>query len=142
MQRLRDGDFFEIMKKYDDFPVILETMRDCLNDRMDFESFLKGVSDIEAGRIAVHAIRTEVPSPFSASLLFGFIGAYMYEDDRPRAEWHSQLTGLFSMKSSTRRRVVTLSNRRRSNKLKSGCSYWGQTVVPDHLRNWQSCCIS
>ncbi len=91
MQRLRAGDFFEITKKYDDFPVILETMRDCLNDRMDFESFLKVVSDIEAGRIAVHAKRTEVPSPFSASLLFGFIGVYMYEDDRPRAEWHSQL---------------------------------------------------
>ncbi len=78
MQRLRAGDFFEITKKYDDFPVILETMRDCLNDRMDFDSFRKVVADIEEEHISVHAIRTEVPSPFSASLLFGFIGVFMY----------------------------------------------------------------
>jgi ATP-dependent Lhr-like helicase len=91
MQRLRAGDFFEITKKYDDFPVIVETMRDCLHDRMDFDSFHNLVADIESERISIHATRTDVPSPFSASLLFGFIGVYMYEDDRPRAEWHSQL---------------------------------------------------
>ena len=91
MQRLRAGDFFEITKRYDDFPVIVETIRDCLTERMDFASFQQVVADIESGLIAVHALRTEVPSPFSASLLFGFIGVYMYEDDRPRAEWHSQL---------------------------------------------------
>ena len=91
MQRLRAGDFFEVTKQYEDFPVILETIRDCLNDRMDFESFETVVSGIESGSIAVHAVGTAVPSPFAASLLFGFIGVFMYEDDRPRADWHSQL---------------------------------------------------
>ena len=91
MQRLRAGDFLEVTKQYEDFPVILETIRDCLNDRMDFESFETVVSGIESGSIAVHAVQTAVPSPFAASLLFGFIGVFMYEDDRPRAEWHSQL---------------------------------------------------
>ncbi len=91
MQRLRAGDFFEITKRYDDFPVIVETIRDCLTERMDLDAFGKVVADIESGTIAVHVLGTDVPSPFAASLLFGFIGVYMYEDDRPRAERHSQL---------------------------------------------------
>ncbi len=94
MQRLRAGDFLEVTKQYEDFPVILETIRDCLNDRMDFESFQTVVAGIESGSIAVHAVGTAVPSPFAASLLFGFIGVFMYEDDRPRAESHSQLLQL------------------------------------------------
>jgi ATP-dependent Lhr-like helicase len=86
LQRLRAGDLLQIARKFDDFPIVIETIREILADILDFEHFKEIISGIEEGRIEVRTAQTEVPSPFAASLLFDFVAMYMYETDQPRAD--------------------------------------------------------
>jgi ATP-dependent Lhr-like helicase len=86
LQRLRAGDLLQIARQYDDFPIVVETMREVLNDILDFEHFKEIIGGIENGTIGIHCVETETPSPFSAGLLFDFIAVYMYEWDQPKAD--------------------------------------------------------
>ncbi len=90
LQRLRAGDLLQIARKFDDFPIVIETMREVLNDVLDFPNFKEIIGQIEDGSIRVESIQTEVPSPFAASVLFDFIAVYMYEWDQPREDRQSQ----------------------------------------------------
>ncbi|MEO6778530.1 MAG: hypothetical protein ABI194_03685, partial [Gemmatimonadaceae bacterium] len=49
---------------------------------------------IADGRIAVHVVQTDVPSPFASSLQFGFVMDWLYGDDTPRAEQRAALLSL------------------------------------------------
>lgn len=86
LQRLRAKDLLQIARQYSDFPIVIETIRDVLNDVLDYEHFKQIVQGIVSGQIRVQTVKTEVPSPFAASLLFEFIQAYMYEWDEPRTD--------------------------------------------------------
>src|SRR6201999_4154289 len=44
------------------------------------------MSGIAGRRVRVLETETSRPSPFAASLLFGYVGAFMYEGDTPLAE--------------------------------------------------------
>jgi ATP-dependent Lhr-like helicase len=90
LQRLRAGDLLQVARQFEDFPVVIETIREVLHDVLDFAHFKEVVSLIERGDIRVEEVRTEVPSPFAASLLFDFIAVYMYEWDQPREDRQSQ----------------------------------------------------
>ncbi len=94
LQRLRAGDLLQIVRKVDDFPIVIETIRDCLNDALDFEHFKEVMEKIESGSIGVHAVQTEVPSPFAASVLFDFVAVYMYEWDKPKTGASNQFQAL------------------------------------------------
>jgi len=90
LQRLRAGDLLQIARRYNDFPIVIETVREILHDILDFEHFVEVVRGIEQGSIAVQHASTEIPSPFAASLLFDFIAVYMYQYDQPREDRLSQ----------------------------------------------------
>ncbi|HTO95015.1 MAG TPA: DEAD/DEAH box helicase [Bacteroidota bacterium] len=90
LQRLRAGDLLQIARRYDDFPIVIETVREVLHDILDFDHFMEVLRGIEGGTITVARAATEVPSPFAASLLFDFIAVYMYEYDQPREDRLSQ----------------------------------------------------
>ncbi|HEX7574598.1 MAG TPA: DEAD/DEAH box helicase, partial [Bacteroidota bacterium] len=90
LQRLRAGDLLQIARRYDDFPIVIETVREILHDVLDFEHFMDVLRGIEQGSIAVAHASTEIPSPFAASLLFDFIAVYMYQNDQPREDRLSQ----------------------------------------------------
>ena len=90
LQRLRAGDLLQIVRKVDDFPIVIETIRDCLNDVLDFEHFKEVMGKIESGSIGVHTVQTEIPSPFASTVLFDFIAVYMYEQDQPKGDTSSQ----------------------------------------------------
>ncbi|HTS00803.1 MAG TPA: DEAD/DEAH box helicase, partial [Bacteroidota bacterium] len=90
LQRLRAGDLLQIARRYDDFPIVIETVREVLHDILDFDRFMELLRGIEGGSITVARAATEVPSPFAASLLFDFIAVYMYEYDQPREDRLSQ----------------------------------------------------
>jgi ATP-dependent helicase Lhr and Lhr-like helicase len=90
LQRLRAGDLLQIARKFDDFPIVIETIRDCLNDVLDFDHFKKIMHDISNGEISLHTVTTEAPSPFATSVLFDFMSVYIYEQDRPRGELERQ----------------------------------------------------
>lgn len=90
LQRLRAGDLLQVVRKHEDFPIVIETMREVLDDILDFAHFKEIASGIEQGTIATRTVQTETPSPFASSLLFDFIAVYMYEWDQPRADSQSR----------------------------------------------------
>jgi ATP-dependent helicase Lhr and Lhr-like helicase len=85
-QRQRAAQLLDVARKYPDFPIVLEAVRECLQDVYDVPTLAGLMTDIAARKIRVLEIETATPSPFAASLLFGYVGAFMYEGDSPLAE--------------------------------------------------------
>jgi len=86
LQRLKAKDLLEVVREYDDFPVVIETVREVLNEVLDLERYKEILRDIERGTIEVRHVRTEIPSPFTSSLMLEFVSTYLYEWDKPKAE--------------------------------------------------------
>jgi ATP-dependent helicase Lhr and Lhr-like helicase len=85
-QRQRAAQLLDVARKYPDFPIVLETIRECLQDVYDVPTLTGLMADIAQRRVRVLEVETAAPSPFAASLLFGYVGAFMYEGDTPLAE--------------------------------------------------------
>lgn len=85
-QRQRASQLLDIARKYPDFPIILETVRECLQDVYDVPALTELMRRVAQRRLRVIEVETATPSPFAASLLFGYVGAFMYEGDSPLAE--------------------------------------------------------
>ncbi|MGD1240892.1 ATP-dependent helicase [Mycobacterium seoulense] len=85
-QRQRAAQLLEVARKYPDFPVVLETIRECLQDVYDVPALVALMGGIAQRTVRVLETETARPSPFAASLLFGYVGAFMYEGDSPLAE--------------------------------------------------------
>ncbi|ORA07771.1 ATP-dependent helicase, partial [Mycobacterium arosiense] len=85
-QRQRAAQLLEVARKYPDFPMVLETIRECLQDVYDVPALTQLMTGIAQRRVRVLEVETQRPSPFAASLLFGYVGAFMYEGDSPLAE--------------------------------------------------------
>ncbi len=85
-QRLKAQSLLEVAQRYADFPIVLETYRECLKDVLDvpgLEALLRGMHTRE---IALVEVETQTASPFASSLLFDYVATYMYEGDTPNAE--------------------------------------------------------
>jgi ATP-dependent helicase Lhr and Lhr-like helicase len=85
-QRQRAAQLLDIARKYPDFPIVLETVRECLQDVYDVPMLRELMNRLAQRRIRILEVETATPSPFAASLLFGYVGAFMYEGDSPLAE--------------------------------------------------------
>jgi ATP-dependent Lhr-like helicase len=85
-QRQRAAHLLSVASKYASFPIVLETVRECLQDVFDLPGLVELLGDIEARRVRIVEVETHSPSPFAKSLLFGYIAQFMYEGDSPLAE--------------------------------------------------------
>jgi ATP-dependent Lhr-like helicase len=85
-QRQRAAHLLSVASKFASFPIVLETVRECLQDVFDLPGLVELLGDIEARRVRVVEVETLAPSPFAKSLLFGYIAQFMYEGDSPLAE--------------------------------------------------------
>ena len=94
LQRLKAKDLLEVVRDYPSFPILVETYRDVLQDAFDMPALSRVLGDLGSGAITMRSIATEVPSPFAASLQFGFVMDWMYADDTPRAEQRAALLSL------------------------------------------------
>jgi len=86
LQRLRARDLLAIARGLEDFPILAETVRDCLHDVFDMEHLEEVLRGIQEGRIEVVRAETILPSPLARGLLADFVGTYMYSWDAPKAE--------------------------------------------------------
>ena len=91
LQRLRARDLLQVVRHFDDFPIIAETYRDCLQDVLDVPHLEHVLDEIAEGNIKVVAMESYSPSPVAQSLLWDFVNTRMYEDDSPRAEQQLQM---------------------------------------------------
>lgn len=95
-QRLRASQLLEIAQGYPDFPVILETLRECLQDVYDLPALERLMRRLNGGEIQISDVTTTTPSPFAASLLFGYVAEFMYQSDAPLAERRASVLSLDS----------------------------------------------
>ncbi|MFI2713224.1 ATP-dependent helicase [Micromonospora sp. NPDC018662] len=85
-QRQRAAQLLDVAREYADFPVTLEAARECLQDVFDQPALGALMRDLAARRVRLVEVESERPSPFARSLLFGYVGAFLYEGDAPLAE--------------------------------------------------------
>ncbi|MBO0925753.1 DEAD/DEAH box helicase [Cellulomonas sp. zg-ZUI199] len=85
-QRQRAAQLLEVAARYPDFPILLEAVRECLQDDFDTEALSGLMRDVGTGRVRVVEVTTPHPSPFAQSLLFGYTAQFLYEGDAPLAE--------------------------------------------------------
>jgi ATP-dependent Lhr-like helicase len=81
LQRLRGRDLLQVARQHPDFPVVVETFRECLHDHLDVPRLQELLQGIQARTVEVRSVRREVPSPFAAGLVFSFTAAFMYQYD-------------------------------------------------------------
>ncbi len=85
-QRLKAQTLLEVAKRYGDFPIILETYRECLRDVLDLPGLRDLLSKLQRRELTVVEVETPTASPLASSLLFDYVATYMYEGDTPNAE--------------------------------------------------------
>ncbi|GIF75785.1 DEAD/DEAH box helicase [Asanoa siamensis] len=85
-QRQRSAQLLDVAREYADFPITLEAARECLQDVFDVPGLAGLMRDLAARKVRLVEVETQRPSPFARSLLFGYVGAFLYEGDAPLAE--------------------------------------------------------
>ncbi|MFW6599912.1 ATP-dependent helicase [Propionibacteriaceae bacterium Y2011] len=93
-QRMRAAQLLGVATRFPDFPIVLETMRECLNDVFELDELITLHRQIAARRVRVVEVETARPSPYAKSLLFGYVGEYVYAGDLPLAERRSAALSL------------------------------------------------
>ncbi|HEY9472454.1 MAG TPA: DEAD/DEAH box helicase, partial [Mycobacteriales bacterium] len=93
-QRQRAAQLLGVAGEYGSFPVVLETMRECLQDVFDVPGLVGLMRDLAARRVRLVEVETAAASPFARSLLFGYVGMFLYEGDAPLAERRAQALAL------------------------------------------------
>ncbi len=94
MQRQKSADLLGVASRYGSFPVILETYREVLRDVFDMPALVEVLGEIRSRRIRVVGVETRSASPFASSLMFDYLGSFMYEGDAPLAERRAQALAL------------------------------------------------
>ena len=85
-QRQRAAQLLSVASEYGSFPIVLETMRECLQDVFDVPGLTALMRDLDARTVRLVEVETAQPSPFARSLLFGYVAQFLYEGDSPLAE--------------------------------------------------------
>jgi ATP-dependent Lhr-like helicase len=89
-QRKRAADLLAIAGRFGSFPIVLETYRECLRDVFDMPALVSTLREVRSRQLRVVTVDSSSPSPFAASLLFGYVANYIYEGDAPLAERRAQ----------------------------------------------------
>ena len=85
-QRLKAQSLLEVAKPYGQFPIVLETYRECLRDVLDLPALDDLLRKLHRRELSLVEAETQRASPFASSLLFDYVATYMYEGDTPNAE--------------------------------------------------------
>jgi ATP-dependent helicase Lhr and Lhr-like helicase len=85
-QRLKAQSLLEVAKRYGQFPIVLETYRECLQDVLDLPGLQQLLTSLHTRELSLVEVETQRASPFASSLLFDYVATYMYEGDTPNAE--------------------------------------------------------
>src|SRR5919198_1248152 len=93
-QRLKAQGLLQVARRYGQFPVVLETYRECLQDVFDLPALKRLLRGLRTRELDVVDVETPTASPYAASLLFDYVANYMYEDDTPPAERRAQAPSL------------------------------------------------
>jgi ATP-dependent Lhr-like helicase len=93
-QRLKAQGLLQVARRYPQFPIVLETYRECLQDVFDLPALRDLLRGLQTRALDLVEVETASASPFASSLLFEYVATYMYEDDTPPAERRAQALSL------------------------------------------------
>jgi ATP-dependent Lhr-like helicase len=93
-QRLKAQSLLQVARRYPQFPIVLETYRECLQDVFDLPALRQVLRGIQTRELDLVEVETPSASPFASSLLFDYVATYMSEDDTPPAERRAQALSL------------------------------------------------
>jgi ATP-dependent Lhr-like helicase len=85
-QRQRASQLLQVASEFGSFPIVLEAVRECLQDVFDVPGLVELMGDLESRKVRLVEVTTAEPSPFARSLLFGYVAQFLYEGDSPLAE--------------------------------------------------------
>ena len=85
-QRQRAAQLLDVARKYPDFPVLLETARECLQDVYDVPALVQVHRSLQSRTVSMLEVETNEPSPFARTLLFEYVAEHLYDGDAPAAE--------------------------------------------------------
>jgi ATP-dependent helicase Lhr and Lhr-like helicase len=85
-QRQRSAQLLSVASQYASFPIILETVRECVQDVFDVPGLSTLMREIGSRAVRLVEVETPTPSPFARSLMFGYVAQFLYEGDSPLAE--------------------------------------------------------
>ncbi|MHB8844841.1 MAG: DEAD/DEAH box helicase [Nitrospirota bacterium] len=81
--RLRSKELLEAVRAYEDFPVLIETWRTCLQDEFDLVSLKAVLEEVRTGAVRLGQTITRSASPFAGRLVWKQTNTSMYDDDTP-----------------------------------------------------------
>jgi ATP-dependent Lhr-like helicase len=93
-QRQRAAQLLSVASEFSQFPITLEAAREVLQDVYDVPGLVELMRDVRSRRVRVVDVQTQSASPFAQSLLFGYVGQFLYEGDAPLAERRAQALAL------------------------------------------------
>ena len=88
--RQRSADLLAVASKHGEFPILLETYRECLRDVFDLPALTEILAGIRSRTVRLVSVETAFPSPFAASLAFAYVANFLYDGDAPLAERRAQ----------------------------------------------------
>ena len=91
LSRLRSQRLLEAVMRYEDFPILLEAWRTCIQDEFDMERLKQVLKELEGGSITWTEVHTQAPSPFAQNDWWRQVSQYMYMDDSLKADKRSRL---------------------------------------------------
>ncbi len=93
LTRQRAKSLFAAVSRYDDFPLLLEAWRTCLQDEFDLPNLVMLLDELASGLIRVGEVSTPAPSPLCHGLLWKQTNSLMYADDTPPGSGGTALRG-------------------------------------------------
>ena len=82
-QRQRSAQLLAVAGNYPSFPMVLEAVRECLDDVYDLPALREVLRGLRDGLISVEVVETSTPSPMAQTQMFSYVSVFMYEADNP-----------------------------------------------------------
>jgi ATP-dependent Lhr-like helicase len=82
-QRQRSAQLLSVAADYPSFPMVLEAVRECLDDVYDVPALRHVMTGLRDGLIDLEVVETPTASPMAQSQMFSYVSVFMYEADNP-----------------------------------------------------------
>ena len=90
LTRQRSQKLLDSVKRFEDFPILLEAWRTCLQDDFDLPALKQLLQELEIGQIRCSEIQLRSPSPMALSGSWRLLNRFMYADDRQKATFSTR----------------------------------------------------
>ena len=137
LNRQRSKRLLDAVRRFPDFPLLLETWRTCLQDELDLAGLRSLLGEVERGEIEVVEVVTHKPSPFASNLGWKQTNRLMYEDDTPEggpSKLGDDLLAEVALSPALRPRVPAATAEELRRKLQR--TWPGYAPAPDEVADW------